>query len=82
MLEQARQDNCDFVSCIRRGVFTVPGDGCIDFAPIIGELVERGYDGWAMLEGEQDPALHPAKEYAQRAIEYLDSLDGLTKIQG
>ncbi|EGG37051.1 myo-inosose-2 dehydratase [Paenibacillus sp. HGF5] len=81
VLEHARLDNCDFVSCIRRGVFTVPSDGCIDFAPIIGELVERGYDGWAMLEGEQDPALHPAKEYAQRAIEYLDRLDGLTKMQ-
>ncbi|WP_127593161.1 myo-inosose-2 dehydratase [Paenibacillus lautus] len=81
VLEQARLDNCDFVSCIRRGVFTVPGDGCIDFAPINGELVERGYDGWAMLEGEQDPALHPAKEYAQRAIEYLDGLEDLTKMQ-
>ncbi|EHB54626.1 myo-inosose-2 dehydratase [Paenibacillus lactis] len=81
ILEQARLDGCDFVSCIRRGVFTVPGDGCIDFAPIIGELVERGYNGWAMLEGEQDPALHPAKVYAERAIEYLDRLEGLLKPQ-
>lgn len=80
ILEQARQDRCDFVSCIRRGVFTVPGDGCIDFAPIIGELVKRGYDGWAMLEGEQDPALHPAKEYAQQAIEYLERLEGQQKL--
>lgn len=79
VLEQARQARCDFVSCIRRGVFTVPGDGCIDFAPIIGELVKRGYDGWAMLEGEQDPALHPAKEYAQQAIEYLERLEGQQK---
>lgn len=76
ILEQARQARCDFVSCIRRGVFTVPGDGSIDFAPIIGELVKRGYDGWAMLEGEQDPLLHPAKEYAQQAIEYLGRLEG------
>ncbi|HAF99130.1 myo-inosose-2 dehydratase [Paenibacillus lactis] len=81
ILEQARLDGCDFVSCIRRGVFTVPGDGCIDFAPIIGELMERGYNGWAMLEGEQDPALHPAKAYAQRAIEYLDRLEGQLKPQ-
>ncbi|RAR45825.1 myo-inosose-2 dehydratase [Paenibacillus sp. MDMC362] len=80
ILEQARQDRCDFVSCIRRGVFTVPGDGCIDFEPIIGELVKRGYDGWAMLEGEQDPALHPAKEYAQQAIEYLERLEGQQKL--
>ncbi len=73
-LEQARAEKIDFVTCIRRGVFTVPGDGNIDFRPIIGELVARGYDGWALLEGEQDPAEHPAREYAARAIAYLNSL--------
>ena len=73
-LERSRAEGVDFVTCIRRGVFTVPGDGCIDFAPIVGELAGRGYDGWAMLEGEQDPALHPAREYAERAIRYLQSL--------
>jgi Sugar phosphate isomerases/epimerases len=73
-LEQARAEKIDFVTCIRRGVFTVPGDGNIDFRPIIGELVARGYDGWALLEGEQDPAEHPAREYAARAIDYLTSL--------
>jgi len=73
-LEQAREEKIDFVTCIRRGVFTVPGDGNIDFRPIIGELVARGYDDWALLEGEQDPAEHPAREYAARAIVYLSSL--------
>jgi len=73
-LRKARETGADFISCIRDGVFTVPGDGCIDFAPIVGELVRRGYDGWALLEGEQDPALHPARDYAERAIDYLASL--------
>jgi inosose dehydratase len=73
-LEQARADGVDFVTCIRRGVFTVPGDGCIDFKPIISELVNRNYTGWALLEGEQDPGEHPAREYAEKAIRYLDSL--------
>ncbi|MHA7964663.1 myo-inosose-2 dehydratase [Paenibacillus sp. CAU 1782] len=70
-LDEAQRDGCDFVSCIRRGVFTVPGDGCLDFGPIIAELQARGYDGWAMLEGEQDPALHPPYPYAERALRYL-----------
>ncbi|WP_159881259.1 myo-inosose-2 dehydratase [Paenibacillus puerhi] len=74
VLDQARADGADFVTCIRRGVFTVPGDGCLDFAPIFGELIARGYDGWAMLEGEQDPAEHPAYVYAKNALAYLDSL--------
>ncbi|MBW5445550.1 myo-inosose-2 dehydratase [Cohnella sp. CFH 77786] len=74
VLEEARAEGADFVTCIRKGVFTVPGTGDLDFRPIVRELVGRGYSGWAMLEGEQDPAAHPAYEYAKRAIEYLDSL--------
>jgi len=74
VLEAARAEGADFITCVRRGVFTMPGDGCIDFRPIVLELVERGYDGWVMLEGEQDPELHPPYEYAQKAIRYLASL--------
>ncbi|RXZ82885.1 myo-inosose-2 dehydratase [Paenibacillaceae bacterium] len=73
-LEQARSVQSDFVTCIRNGVFTVPGDGDIDFTPIISELVGRQYSGWALLEGEQDPAEHPAREYADKALAYLRSL--------
>lgn len=74
ILEEARREGADFVTCIRKGVFTVPGDGYIDFEPIIGVLLSRGYDGWAMLEGEQDPAVHPPAEYARKAMDYLDGL--------
>ncbi|AZN42775.1 myo-inosose-2 dehydratase [Paenibacillus albus] len=74
VLAEARDEKSDFITCIRKGVFTVPGDGCIDFAPIINELVSRNYEGWALLEGEQDPHLHPAYDYAARALQYLDSL--------
>ncbi|GLX66564.1 myo-inosose-2 dehydratase [Paenibacillus glycanilyticus] len=74
VLDEARAEAADFVTCIRKGVFTVPGDGCIDFQPIVSELVERGYDGWAMLEGEQDPAEHPPYEYALHALQHIDAL--------
>ncbi|MFD2329521.1 myo-inosose-2 dehydratase [Cohnella sp. GCM10020058] len=80
VLAEARTEGADFVSCIRKGVFTVPGDGCIDFEPIVRELLARGYGGWAMLEGEQDPALHQPREYAHRAIVYLDTI--LDRVQG
>ncbi|MCA0753451.1 myo-inosose-2 dehydratase [Paenibacillus sp. N4] len=75
-LEEAKASGADFVTCIRNGVFTVPGDGNIDFRPILNELLARKYDGWALLEGEQDPGEHPAREYAEKAIEYLSSLIG------
>ncbi|SFL65463.1 inosose dehydratase [Paenibacillus sp. 1_12] len=74
VLDEARAEQVDFVTCIRKGVFTVPGDGCLDFGPILNELLTRGYDGWAMLEGEQDPAAHPAYEYAKRALEHMEAL--------
>lgn len=74
VLNEARDAAADFITCIRKGVFTVPGDGCIDFTPIIEELQARGYSGWAMLEGEQDPDQHPPYEYAIRALKYIDSL--------
>lgn len=74
VLEQSRAERADFVTCIRKGVFTVPGDGCLDFRPLIEELVRREYKGWAMLEGEQDPAEHPAFEYAKHSLAYLNSL--------
>ncbi|MDQ0892210.1 inosose dehydratase [Paenibacillus sp. V4I9] len=74
VLDEARAEKVDFVTCIRKGVFTVPGDGCIDFAPIFEELLSQGYAGWAMLEGEQDPAAHNPYEYAKQALQHIESL--------
>jgi len=74
VLIEARSEQSDFVTCIRKGVFTVPGDGCIDFAPIFEELIRTQYIGWALLEGEQDPLKHPAKAYAERSLQYMSTL--------
>lgn len=74
VLDEARAEQVDFVTCIRKGVFTVPGDGCLDFAPIFKELLTREYTGWAMLEGEQDPAAHNPYEYAKNALNHIQSL--------
>lgn len=74
VLDEARAEGVDFATCIRKGVFTVPGDGCLDFKPIFKELIQKGYSGWALLEGEQDPAVHPAYEYAKRSLAYIDDL--------
>ncbi|GIP35324.1 myo-inosose-2 dehydratase [Paenibacillus sp. J2TS4] len=74
VLAHARETELDFIECIKRGVFTLPGTGDLDFRPIIGELLQRGYDGWAMLEGEQDPAEHPPHEYARTSLNYLNKI--------
>lgn len=73
VLEYVRKENIDFRTAVLKGLFTVPGDGCIDFAPIFKELIERNYNGWIIVEAEQDPAVaHPYK-YAKMAKDYIDA---------
>ena len=61
-------------------MFTVPGDGMIDFAPILQELADHNYRGWLVVEAEQDPAVAPSYEYARKGYYTLAGL--VTKING
>lgn len=51
-------DGLSFMDGVRAGVFTVPGDqeGAIEFGPLLRTLKDNGYDGWIVIEAEQDPA--------------------------
>jgi inosose dehydratase len=60
--EQAQARNWSFLQSVLEGVFTVPGDGCIDFASVFRAL--RGYSGWVVLEAEQDPERADPLKYA------------------
>ncbi|OZG72017.1 myo-inosose-2 dehydratase [Hahella sp. CCB-MM4] len=60
ILADARNRNLSFIDSVLNGVFTVPGDGCIDYLPIFKGLKTSGYEGWLVVEAEQDPAIaHP-----------------------
>ncbi|OYD07395.1 myo-inosose-2 dehydratase [Paludifilum halophilum] len=75
VLEYVRKEKIDFRTAVVKGLFTVPGDeeGCIDFEPVFKALMERGYEGWWIVEAEQDPAVaHPYK-YAKMAKDYIVS---------
>lgn len=63
-----------FLTAVRKGAFTVPGDGMIDFQPIMNRIKEVGYEGWIVIEAEQDPAVANPFEYSIKAKEYIDSL--------
>lgn len=54
-----------FLDAVLEGVFTVPGDGTIEFEPIARMLVDAGYEGWFVVEAEQDPAKANPFEYAK-----------------
>ena len=51
----ARNRNWSFLEAVINGAFTVPGDGAVDFPPLIALLHEHGYRGWLVVEAEQDP---------------------------
>ncbi len=59
-LAQAKKQDLSFLDAVLGDVFAVPGDGSIDFAPILKALAGHGYSGWLVVEADQDPAkAHP-----------------------
>jgi inosose dehydratase len=70
-VEAVRRDGKSFLDGVRMGTFTVPGDGAIDFAPVFELLDARGYEGWMVVEAEQDPAKADPFEYAVMAMKYI-----------
>ncbi len=55
-----------FLDAVLAGVFTVPGDGMIDFGAVARELMAVGYEGWFLVEAEQDPARANPLEYSAK----------------
>jgi inosose dehydratase len=59
-LAAARKQDTSFLDAVLGDVFAVPGDGSIDFAPLLEGLAKAGYHGWLVVEADQDPAkAHP-----------------------
>jgi inosose dehydratase len=60
VLSDVRRDDRSFLRAVLDSVFTVPGDGTIDFEAVLRALRPFGYSGWLVVEAEQDPAkAHP-----------------------
>lgn len=71
VVKKVKEQKLSFLQGVREGSFTVPGDGCIDFAPIFDELEKADYKGWMIVEAEQDPAIANPLEYAIKARKYI-----------
>ena len=76
VVAMAHEQSLSFQQAIEAGVFTVPGDGSIDFVPILQALADSGYEGWLIVEAEQDPAKSVPLEYAFKARRYLREVLG------
>ena len=77
ILERAKKEKMSFLDAVKAGAFTVPGDGSVDFAPVFKELASLGYEGWWVVEAEQDPALANPLEYAIKARKYIREKSGI-----
>ena len=70
-------EKMSFLDGVRAGMFTVPGDGDVDFEPIFDYVNKSDFDGWYIVEAEQDPAKANPLEYAQKARKYIREKAGL-----
>lgn len=77
VIDQVRRDGLSFLDGVKKGTFTVPGDGVIDFRPVFKLLDDFGYKGWMVVEAEQDPALANPFEYAVKARKYIRETAGI-----
>jgi len=69
-IRQAVVDGLDrseesFLDAVIKGAFTVPGDGSLNFGAIAQALADQGYEGWFVIEAEQDPEANPPLEMAK-----------------
>ena len=77
VVAKVRENRWSFLEGVRQGTFTIPGDGCVEFDPIFACLAESGYEGYMVVEAEQDPAKANPLEYAIRARKFIREHTGL-----
>ncbi|MDA5557666.1 myo-inosose-2 dehydratase [Shimia sp. MMG029] len=83
VMKEVREKGLSFMDGVRAGVFTVPGDseGGIDFAPLLSTLKSEAYEGWIVIEAEQDPEVRVPFEYQSLGLKTLKDISaqvGLT----
>jgi inosose dehydratase len=71
ILDRVRTADSSFLDAVLAGIFTVPGDGSIDYPPILAELAHARYSGWLVVEAEQDPVKAHPLTYASKGFAYL-----------
>ena len=75
LTERVRAEGLSFLQAVMAGAFTVPGDpeGAIDFVPLLRILAEADYDGWLVIEAEQDPVQRDPLRYQAMGLRALQA---------
>ena len=74
MVDKARATDMSFMGAVMEGIFTVPGDGTIDYPAILRVLHDAGYAGWLVVEAEQDPRKAHPLTYATMGFKTLKKM--------
>jgi inosose dehydratase len=74
ILRDVLRDDRSFLRAVLDSVFTVPGDGAIDFTAVLREIARHGYAGWLVVEAEQDPAKAHPLTYARMGHDNLQRM--------
>ena len=74
VLKRARALDMSFMGAVMEGIFTVPGDGSIDYLTLLRVLADNGYAGWLVVEAEQDPTKAHPLTYATMGYRNLRDL--------
>jgi inosose dehydratase len=74
VLQRSLNRDSSFLDAVLDGVFTVPGDGSVDYPAVLDPIARAGYRGWLVVEAEQDPAVAPSAEYANLGYRNLRRL--------
>lgn len=74
VMRDAKRRDLPFLEAVLSGVFTVPGDGCVNYPAILAPLAAAGYDAWLVVEAEQDPAVAHPLTYARMGHANLSGL--------
>lgn len=79
ILQKVKDQQLSFLQGVREGVFTVPGDneGCIDFSGLFSIIKKSDYQGWMVVEAEQDPSIANPLEYALIARQFIKKYTNL-----
>jgi len=73
VMKDVREKDMSFMDGVRSGVFTVPGDdeGGIDFTPLLQIMKDHNYEGWIVIEAEQDPEIRNPFDYQSMGLKSL-----------
>lgn len=74
VMQDVKRRDLPFLEAVLEGVFTVPGDGCVDYAAVLPPVAAAGYSGWLVVEAEQDPAKAHPLTYARMGHDNLARL--------